>query len=66
MAEALIAAAPAAAWPANTLSPSGLPPPTIAATGGERQIRGDFGLLGFIKLNTHFISMSIFKILGHL
>lgn len=29
--EALIAAAPAAAWPANTLSPSGLPPPTIAA-----------------------------------
>jgi hypothetical protein len=42
MAEALIAAAPAAAWPANTLSPSGLAPPTIAATGGERQIRGDF------------------------
>ena len=31
-AEALIAAAPAAAWPANTLSPSGFPPPpTIAA-----------------------------------
>jgi hypothetical protein len=30
-AEALIAAAPATAWTANTLSPSGLLPPTISA-----------------------------------
>lgn len=38
--EALIAAAPAAAWPANTLSPSGLPPPTIAAAWKWRRRRG--------------------------
>jgi hypothetical protein len=37
--EALIAAAPAAAWPANTLSPSGLPPPTIAAEGWSTPTR---------------------------
>jgi len=53
-AEALIAAAPAAAWPANTLSPSGLPPPTIAAAwkagahppgpgNGEKRRRGGLG-----------------------
>jgi hypothetical protein len=39
--EALIAAAPAAAWPANTLSPSRLPSPTIARRPGRLSLPGN-------------------------